>query len=161
MQNKGKKTVNDYSNLSPNPSLSATSSENYQYGMLPNYFAGQMWHPRCLHISVAYLLYIMCLFCLKKDLFVIIKGYMCNIHFMQGSFYSLIWIECVIIAFVEGVFAKCGVIITWQEIFQISLSLKWNCFEFDKIPGIQNSFYVFKIISWILDQINFCTTSKL
>ncbi len=62
--------------------------------------------------------------CLNKDLFVIIKGYMCNIDFMQGSFYSLIGIECVIIAFVEGVFAKCGVIITWQETFQISPSLK-------------------------------------
>ena len=121
----------------------------------------RLWHPRCLHISVAYLLYIMCLFCLKKDLFVIRKGYMCNIDFMQGSFYSLIWIECVIITFVEGVFAKCGVIITWQETFQISLSLKWNCFEFDKILGIQNPFYVFKISSCIFDQINFCTTSKL
>ena len=41
MQNKGKKTVNDYSNFSPNPSLSAAPSENYQYGMPPNYFAGQ------------------------------------------------------------------------------------------------------------------------
>src|SRR6185312_3635512 len=41
MQNKGKKTVNDYSNFSPNPSFSAALSENYQYGMPPNYFAGQ------------------------------------------------------------------------------------------------------------------------
>ena len=29
MQNKGKKTVNDYFNFSSNPSLSATPSENY------------------------------------------------------------------------------------------------------------------------------------
>jgi len=40
MQNKGKKTVNDYSTFSPNSSFSAPS-ENYQYGMPPNYFAGQ------------------------------------------------------------------------------------------------------------------------
>ena len=75
------------------------------------------------------------------------KGYMCNYDFMQGPFYSFIWIGWVIIAFVEGVFAKCGVIITWQETFQISLNLKWNYIEFDKIPGIQNPFYVFKISS--------------
>jgi hypothetical protein len=62
--------------------------------------------------------------CLKKDLFVIIKGYMCNYDFMQGPFCSYISIGCAIIAFVEGVFAKCGVIITWQETFQISPSLK-------------------------------------
>jgi len=43
MQNKGKKTVNDYSIFSPNSSLSATPSENYQYGMPPNYFADR--HP--------------------------------------------------------------------------------------------------------------------
>ena len=41
MQNKGKKHVNEYSNFTPNPSLSAAPSENYQYGMPPNYFAGQ------------------------------------------------------------------------------------------------------------------------
>ena len=40
MQNKGKKPVNEYSNFTPNPSLSAAPSENYQYGMPPNYFAG-------------------------------------------------------------------------------------------------------------------------
>ena len=40
MQNKGKKYVNEYSNFTPNPSLSAAPSENYQYGMPPNYFAG-------------------------------------------------------------------------------------------------------------------------
>src|SRR6185295_15678014 len=33
MQNKGKKTVNDYSTFSPNPSLLAAPSENYPYGM--------------------------------------------------------------------------------------------------------------------------------
>ena len=41
MQNKGKKIVNDYSTFSPNHSFSAAPSENYQYGMPPNYFAGQ------------------------------------------------------------------------------------------------------------------------
>ena len=41
MQNKGKKTVNDYSTFPPNPSLSAAPTENYQYGMPPNYFVGQ------------------------------------------------------------------------------------------------------------------------
>ena len=40
LQNRGKKHVNDYSNLTPNPSFSATTTENYQYGMPPNYFAG-------------------------------------------------------------------------------------------------------------------------
>ena len=124
-------------------------------------FGQYVWHPRCLYSSCVSILCILCLFCLKKDLFVIIKGYMCNIDFMQGSFYSLIWIECVIIAFVEGVFAKCGVIITWQETFQISLSLKWNCIEKDKIHRIHNPSYVLKISSWIFVQINFCTTSKL
>ena len=97
----------------------------------------------------------------EKGSFCKYKGYMCNYDFMQGPFYSYIWIDCEIIAFVEGVFAKCGVIITWQETFQISLNLKWNYFEFDKIPGIQNPSYVLKISSWIFDQINFCTTSKL
>ena len=41
MQNKGKKTINDYSSFTPNPSLSAAPTENYQYGMPPNYVAGQ------------------------------------------------------------------------------------------------------------------------
>ena len=41
LQNRGKKPVNDYSNLTPNPSFSAAPTENYQYGMLPNYVAGQ------------------------------------------------------------------------------------------------------------------------
>ena len=41
LQNKGKKLVNDYSNLSPNPSLSGAPIENYQYDMPPNFFAGQ------------------------------------------------------------------------------------------------------------------------
>ena len=98
---------------------------------------------------------------LEKGSFCKYKGYMCNYEFMQGPFYSYIWIGCEIIAFVEGVFAKYSVIITWQETFQISLSLKWICIEKDKIPGIQNTSYVFKISSWIFDQINFCTTSKL
>ena len=66
----------------------------------------------------------MCLNCLKKDLFVNIKGYMCNYDFMQGPLYSFIGIGCVIIAFMEGVFVKYSVIITWQEIFYFSLDLK-------------------------------------
>ena len=41
MQNKGKKHVNEYSNFTLNPSLSAAPAENYQHGMPPNYFAGQ------------------------------------------------------------------------------------------------------------------------
>ena len=40
MQNKGKKPVNEYSNFTPKPSLSAAPSD-YQYGMPPNYFVGQ------------------------------------------------------------------------------------------------------------------------
>ena len=98
---------------------------------------------------------------LEKGSFYKYKGYMCNYDFMQGPFCSYIWIGCEIIAFVEGVFAKCSVIITWQETFQFNLSLKWICIEKDKIPGIQNPFHVFKISSWIFDQINFYTTSKL
>ena len=46
---------------------------NLSNGHFNTYYMSLVWHPRCLHISVAYLLYIMCLFCLKKDLFVIIK----------------------------------------------------------------------------------------
>ena len=53
MQNKGKKTVNDYSNFSPNPSLSAAPSENYKYGMPPNYFAGQTPPPGSVRPSRA------------------------------------------------------------------------------------------------------------
>jgi len=41
LQNRGKKTANDYLNQTPNPSLSAAPSENNQYGMPPNYFAEQ------------------------------------------------------------------------------------------------------------------------
>ena len=53
MQNKRKKTINDYSNFSPNPSFSATPSENYQYGMPPNYFAGQTPPPGSVRPSRA------------------------------------------------------------------------------------------------------------
>ena len=53
MQNKGKKTVNDYSTFSPNPSFSAAPSENYQYGMPPNYFAGQTPPPGSVRPSRA------------------------------------------------------------------------------------------------------------
>lgn len=41
LQNKGKKPINDYSNFTPNPSLSAAPTENYQYGMPQNFFTGQ------------------------------------------------------------------------------------------------------------------------
>ena len=120
-----------------------------------------VWHPRCLYSSCVSILCILCLNCLKKDLFVNIKGSMCNYDFMQGPFYSLIWIGCAIIAFVEGVFANFSAIIAWQETFQISPSLKWNSIEKVKFLWIQIPFYVFKISPWIFDQINFCTTSKL
>ena len=39
LQNRGKKPINDYSNFTPNPSFSAAPTENYQYGMPPNFFA--------------------------------------------------------------------------------------------------------------------------
>ena len=50
---KGKKTVNDYSNFPPNPSLSAAPTENYQYGMPPNFFAGQTPPPGSVRSSRA------------------------------------------------------------------------------------------------------------
>ena len=52
MQNKGKKPVNEYSNFTPNPSLSAAPSD-YQYGMPPNYFAGQTPPPGTVRPSKA------------------------------------------------------------------------------------------------------------
>ena len=60
---------------------------------------------------------------LEKGSFYKYKGYLCNYDFMQGPLYSFIGIGCVIIAFVEGVFVKYSVIITWQEIFYFSLDL--------------------------------------
>ena len=53
MQNKEKKTVNDYSTFSPNPNLSAAPSENYQYGMPPNYFARQTPPPGSVRLTRA------------------------------------------------------------------------------------------------------------
>ena len=53
MQNKGMKTVNDYFNFSSNPSLSAAPSKNYQYGIPPNYFAGQTPPPGSVRPSRA------------------------------------------------------------------------------------------------------------
>ena len=41
LQNKGNKTINDYSNFTPNSNFLAAPSENYQYGMPPNFFVGQ------------------------------------------------------------------------------------------------------------------------
>ena len=52
MQNKGKKLVNEYSNFTPNPSLLAAPSD-YQYGMPPNYFAGQTTPPGSVRPSRA------------------------------------------------------------------------------------------------------------
>ena len=52
MQNKGKKPVNEYSNFTPNPSLLAAPSD-YQYGMPPNYFAGQTPPPGSVRPSRA------------------------------------------------------------------------------------------------------------
>ena len=40
LQNRGKKVANDYPNQTPNASLSPAPTENYQYGMPPNYFVG-------------------------------------------------------------------------------------------------------------------------
>ena len=56
MQNKGKRAVNDYSNFSLNPILSAAPTENYQYGMLPNFFAGQTPPPGSVRPSRAELI---------------------------------------------------------------------------------------------------------
>ena len=53
IQNKGKKTVNDCSNFPPNPSLSDAPTENYQYGMPPNFFAGQTPPPGSVRPSRA------------------------------------------------------------------------------------------------------------
>ena len=103
----------------------------------------RLWHPRCLHSSCVSILCIMCLICLKRDFFCKYKGYMCNYDFMQGPFYTYIWIGCGIIAFVEGVFAKCSVIIAWQENFHFSLSLKWIYIEKDKIPWNSKSLLCF------------------
>ena len=53
LQNRGKKIANDYPNQTPNPSLSVAPTENYQYGMPPNYFAGQMPPPSTVRQSKA------------------------------------------------------------------------------------------------------------
>ena len=99
--------------------------------------------------------------CLKKDLVVNIKGYMCNYDFMQGPLYSFIWIGWMIIAFVEGVFAKYSVIITWQENFYFSLSLKWNYLEKEKNPLNSKSFLCVQNNSSIFCQINFLHNIKV
>ena len=98
---------------------------------------------------------------LEKWSFCKYKGYMCNYDFIQGPFYSYIWIGCGIIAFVEGVFAKFSAFIAWQQNLLLNVSLKWICIEKDKIPRIQNLSYVFKIISWIFDQRNFLHNIKV
>ena len=60
---------------------------------------------------------------LEKGSFCEYKCYLCNYDFMQGPLYSFIGIGCVIIAFVEGLFEKCSVIITWQQNLHFSLDL--------------------------------------
>ena len=78
-----------------------------------NVLASFVWHPRCLHSRIVLILCIMCLCCLKKDFIVKIKGYLCKYDFMQGPFYSLIWVRGENIAFVEGLFVNFSVIIAW------------------------------------------------
>jgi len=53
LQNRGKKPINDYSNFTPNPSFSAAPTENYQYGMPPNFFVGQTPPPGAVRPSRA------------------------------------------------------------------------------------------------------------
>ena len=44
LQNMGKRVANDYSNQTPNASPSAATTENFQYGIPPNYFVGHHHH---------------------------------------------------------------------------------------------------------------------
>ena len=120
-----------------------------------------LWHPRCLHSRIVLVLCIMCLFCLKKDLIVKIKGYLCKYDLLQGPFYSLIWIGRANIAFVEGLCVKFSVIITWQKILLFSLKLNWICNGKDKSPLNSKSFLCFQNNSLTFGQISFCTTPKL
>ena len=53
LQNMGKRVANDYSNQTPNASLLAAPTENYQYGMPPNYFVGQTPPPGTVRPSMA------------------------------------------------------------------------------------------------------------
>jgi len=53
LQNRGKRVANDYSNQTPNASLLAAPTENYQYGMPPNYFVGQTPPPGTVRPSMA------------------------------------------------------------------------------------------------------------
>ena len=53
LQNRGKKPANDYPNQTPNPRLSAAPTENYQYGMPPNFFVGQAPPPGTVRPSRA------------------------------------------------------------------------------------------------------------
>ena len=121
----------------------------------------QLWHPRCLYSSCISILCILCLNCLKKDLFVNIKGSMCNYDFMQGPFCSL---------FEKGV----QLLLLWRVLLQnlVHLLLGRNLYNSAQVWSeislkktsflwIQNPFNVFKFSSWIFGQINFCTTSKL
>ena len=120
-----------------------------------------LWHPRCLHSRIVLILRIKCLFCLKKDLIVKIKGYLCKYDFMQGLFYSVIWVGRANIAFVECLFIKFSIIIAWQKILLFSLKLNWICNGKDKSPLNSKSFLCFQNNSLTFCQINFCATSKL
>ena len=53
LQNRGKKPVNDYSNLTPNPNFLAAPTKNYQYGTLLNFFVGQTLPPGTVRPSRA------------------------------------------------------------------------------------------------------------
>ena len=53
LQNRGKRVVNDYSNQTPNASPLAMQTENIQYGMPLNYFAGQSPPPGTVRPTLA------------------------------------------------------------------------------------------------------------
>ena len=53
LQNRGKKVANDYPNQTPNASPSAATTENFQYGISPNYFVGQSPPPGTVRPSMA------------------------------------------------------------------------------------------------------------
>ena len=76
---------------------------------------------------------------LEKESFCKYKGYMCNYDFMQGPFYSLIWIECAIIAFVEGVFAK------FQCIYYMAANFAFKSKFKVKLPWKRQVSFKFKI----------------
>ena len=118
-------------------------------------FGTKLWHPRCLRSWITFILCIMCLFCLKKDLIVKIKGYLCKYDFMQGPFYSLIWVGRANIVFVEGLFVKLSVIIAWQKILLFSLKLSmwglfWKILSFISVVVCSEGFNLTPNAVWII-----------